>query len=316
MGSLTVVKKGVGYTDINIGIKNGLKIVKEELKQNSDLREKVIKRVVEKKVVEEVELNYDVSNIDLIKEFNDFISVQSSPITKNNYKIWVTEFLEWCFNERINCLKITRKDVESYLVFLNNKYSSNSVRSKIMGVCSFYRFLLYRYSDVFKVNPFHKLKLPKITQVRRIDFVCENDIKELKNELKRIGRDDVICVIDLICKYGFRVGIFENMTIDCNGHWISVSKGSQMRGKFLKSELKKINDSDMLLLNRSTIITTVRRYTKKLYENKVISCPFSVHDLRHFYITKNGKDLTIEEFIKFSRGIHKNVTTTLSYMNL
>jgi hypothetical protein len=106
------------------------------------------------------------------------------------------------------------------------------------------------------------------------------------------------------------------MTIDCNGHWISVSKGSQMKGKFLKSEVKKINDSDMLSLKRTTIITTVRRYTKILYENKIISCPFSVHDLRHFYITKNGKDLTIGEFIKFSRGIHKNVTTTLSYINL
>jgi hypothetical protein len=179
---LTVVNKGVGYTDLNTGIKNGLKTVKEELKQNSDLREKVIKRVVEKKVVEEVELNYNVSNIDLIKEFNDFINVQSSPITKNNYKIWVSEFLEWCSNEGINCLKITRQDVESYLVFLNNKYSSNSVRSKIMGVCSFYKFMLYRNSDVFKINPFHKLKLPKITQTRRVDFVCENDTKELKKD--------------------------------------------------------------------------------------------------------------------------------------
>jgi hypothetical protein len=134
--------------------------------------------------------------------------------------------------------------------------------------------------------------------------------------LGRINRKDIICVIDLICKYGFRVGIFENIKIDYNGNWVSESKGSLMKGKFLKSELKKIVDSEMLSLKKSVIINTVRKYTQKLFDNKVIGCPFSVHDLRHYFITKNGKDLTIEEFVKFSRKIHKNVGTTLSYLNV
>jgi hypothetical protein len=89
-----------------------------------------------------------------------------------------------------------------------------------------------------------------------------------------------------------------------------------MKGKFLKSELKKIVDSNMLTLKTSVITNTVRKYTQKLFENKIIGCSFSVHDLRHFYITKNGKDLSIGDFIKFSRGIHKNISTTLSYINI
>jgi integrase len=280
------------------------------------LRKKVIKKIVEKKIIDDVELDYDVSDINVDVELSDFISVQSSSVTKNNYKIWIKEFLKWCDLERVNFLKITRKQVESYLVYLGNKYSSNSVRSKIMGVCSFYKFLMYRYTKVFLVNPCHNLKLPKISLVRRIDVVTDNDIRELRREFLRIGRKDIICVIDLICKYGFRVGIFENMKIDFNGNWVSESKGSLMKGKFLKSELKKIVDSEMLSLKTSVIINIVRKYTQKLFDNKVIGCSFSVHDLRHYFITKNGKDLTIEEFVKFSRKIHKNVGTTLSYLNV
>jgi hypothetical protein len=122
---------------------------------NNDLRKKVIKKIVEKKIIDDVELDYDVSDIDISTELYDFILCQSSTVTKNNYKLWITEFLLWCKNEGINCLKITRKEIESYLIYLNNKFSSNSVRSKIMGVCSFYKFLMFRYTKVFLVNPCH-----------------------------------------------------------------------------------------------------------------------------------------------------------------
>jgi hypothetical protein len=106
------------------------------------------------------------------------------------------------------------------------------------------------------------------------------------------------------------------MIIDINGNWSSVSKGNNMKGKFLKSELKKIVDSEMLSLKKSVIINIIRKYTQKLYDDKIIGCPYSVHDLRHYFITKNGKDLSIEDFVKFSRKIHKNVSTTLSYLNI
>jgi site-specific recombinase XerD len=302
--------------EINSGIKQGISVIKNELNYNSNLRNSVIRKVVEKKIIDDVELDYDVSDINISNEMSDFLKCQTSKTTKNNYEMWLTEFLKWCKLEKVNCLKITRKEVESYLIHLNNRYSSNSVRSKIMGVCSFYKFLMFRYTKVFLINPFHKLKLPKINLVRRIDIVTDNDVRELKKELGRIGRKDIICVVDLICKYGFRVGIFENMIIDYNGNWSSVSKGVQIKGKFLKTEVKKIIDSEMLSVNKSVITNVVRKYTQKLFDNKVIGCPFSVHDLRHYFITKNGKDLTIEEFVKFSRKIHKNVSTTLSYLNI
>jgi hypothetical protein len=58
------------------------------------------------------------------------------------------------------------------------------------------------------------------------------------------------------------------------------------------------------------------RYSNKLFNEGKIGSAFSPHDIRHYFITKNGKDLSIEEFIKLSRKIHKNVNTTLDYMNI
>jgi site-specific recombinase XerC len=318
MNDLTVVKNGVdGFnSQVNNGIKNGIRIVKKELRRNSELREKLVEKVVEKKIVDEVEFNYDISGIKVNKELKDFLKIQTSETTKINYKKWITDFLDWCRSERIRTLKITRREVESYMVYLCDKYSSNSVRSRLMGVCSFYQFLIYRYHKIITVNPFHKLKLPKIRLVRRVDIITETDLKELKKELNRIRRDDILCVVDLIVKYGFRVGIFENMKIDREGNWRSVSKESEMKGKFLKSEVKRIKENDVLKLRKYTISNIIIKYTTNLYKDGKVGSPFSVHDIRHYFITKNGKDLTMEQFIKFSRKLHKNINTTISYMNV
>jgi hypothetical protein len=60
---------------------------------------------------------------------------------------------------------------------------------------------MHRHNKLFLINPFLSLKLPKIVPTRKIDFVTDNDIKEL------------------------------------NGMWRSVSKGAFMKGKFTKKEL-------------------------------------------------------------------------------
>ena len=101
--------------------------------------------------------------------------------------------------------------------------------------------------------------------------MCDSDIKELKRELKRSGRENVICAVDLMSKYGFRVGIFENMKVNYeNGIWTSISKGSDLKGKFLKSELKRIKESGILKLNKSQITHVIRKYTQKLYDKGIL----------------------------------------------
>jgi hypothetical protein len=320
MKELTVVRndgitKGVNDRIIK-GINYGKSLIKNKINNDVETQNQVIKIISEREVLDDIKTDYDFSGINVSKEMADFLSVQNSDTTKVNYKKWISDYLSWCDREHINCLRITRREVESYLLCLCNGYSPNSVRSKIMGVCSFYQFLQYRYPRIITLNVFHKLKLPKIRLTRRIDVITNNDIKELKKELKRIGRDDIICVVDLIVKYGFRVGIFENMKIDRNNNWKSVSKETEMKGKFTKTEVDKIKKTGILKMRKYTITNIVLKYTGKLFREGKIGSQFSCHDIRHFYITENGKGLTMEDFIKFSRKIHKNVTTTIGYMNV
>jgi hypothetical protein len=73
-------------------------------------------------------------------------------------------------------------------------------------------------------------------------------------------------------KYGFRVGIFENMKIDRKGNWISVSKENEMRGKFSEKEVLMIKKSGLLKLKAYNITNTILKYTKSY-----IHAPFLNH---------------------------------------
>jgi hypothetical protein len=263
-----------------------------------------------------VEYDYDVSEIDIFKELAEFIKIQNSDKTKNCYLKWISDFMYWCDNEKINYLKINRREIESYMVYSNDKYSSNSVRSKLMSICSFYTFLTYRYPKIIDANRFRKLKLPKIKLSQRIDIITNEDIKALRKELLRIGRNDIICALDLMVKYGFRVGIFEKIKIDRKGYWSSVSKEYDMKGKFSEKEVKIIKESGLLKLKAYNISNIFLEYSNKLFNEGKIRCPFFPHDIRYYYITKNGKDLSMKDFIKFSRRIHKNMNTTISYASI
>jgi site-specific recombinase XerD len=267
--------------------------------------------------VEEAQHELKISRISFDTELEAFLNQpHRSATTKHNYRQWLRKFFDWCNSEGIDYLKVTRVNAESYLVFLNSEFASNSVRAMIMAPSMFYQYLICRYPEALPLNPFRELPLPKISLVRRQDTVTNNDIKALIAELERIGRSDVICAVKLMAKHGFRVGFFENLEIDCNGNYTSTSKEKAMRGRFTKKECAMINESGLLSLTKGTITVTIRKYTKKLHEADIISCPFSPHDLRHYAITKGTRECkSAEEFIKLSRKYHKNINTTIGYCN-
>lgn len=280
-------------------------------------RELFIQSVAAKQLADKVIHDGVVESVNLYKELNDFLQQQNSEITAGNYSRWINDFFEYCKNKKIEPLRITPKNAEKYIQYLKDKnYSPNTIRSYIMSVASFYEYLIRHNENLFSFNMFHKLKLPNLIKKRRIDIVTENDIEVLRAEFKRIKRKDFVCLIDICAKYAVRVGAFKEIEWDKNGNWHTVSKGSPLQGKFTKKELTQIENSGILKLSHSTLTNTFLKYTKKLYEDGKISCPFSVHDLRHYCITKRAKINTMYEFVQFSKGIHKNVNTTVSYINI
>jgi integrase len=134
-------------------------------------------------------------------------------------------------------------------------------------------------------------------------------------EFKRIGREDIICAILLMEKYGFREGTFSKMEVDSRGNYHAVSKERELDGKFTREETKMILESGVLKLRKTTLTNIVLKYTKKLFENGKIGSSFSCHDLRHYFITYNSKIKNTYDFIVWSKQIHKNPSTTFGYIN-
>jgi hypothetical protein len=305
---LVCIDKIVNKTKSKVGfIRNNL--------SNEVIQEKVSNKLSEKIILDDLEFQYNLSGINFYEELEKFLSIQRSTHTKTGYKISIMGFIDYCEKNRIKLLEVGVRDVDGYQSFLMSKYSNKSIRTKMLGISSFYTFLLYRYPKVFKINPFQKRKLPIDVCKNKKDFVTDNDVLELKRELTRIKRYDLVTIVELLKKYGFRVGIFCNMEIDKNGRWFSDSKGKGYDGKFTKKELDKLIKYDVLSLTRTTIINTIKKYIHKLYLRNVVSCDFSVHDLRRYYIKKKVKSCKNgEEILKFSRTIHKNINTTMNYI--
>jgi hypothetical protein len=320
-----VVNNGIGCysSDMNNNI-SGLLYHKQEkeLPLNPELQKIIEEGAVLKDMIETAHHNYKISIIDINKELEDFLNgVDKSAVTRRLYRRWLQYFLSWCDSKKIDCRKITRIESENYLYHLSTteykpgiNYTSNSISAMVMSVCSFYRELQLRYPLAITVNPFHKIKLPKIKLERREDIVLEDDIEVVKDKFKSIGREDIVCVIDIFCHYGYRVGIFEKMKIDKEGNFTSVSKEQNIRGKFTEDEAKRIRETGLLKLRKCTLQNIILKYTTKLFNKGKIGCPFSVHDLRHYHIWKYGKNLTMAEFMVFSKRFHKNIKTTIAYM--
>jgi hypothetical protein len=137
----------------------------------------------------------------------------------------------------------------------------------------------------------------------------------LIEKFTQTGRQDYVTILQLLKKYGFRAGIFKDMVVDKKTcRWHSVSKGYEYSGKFTKQEVTNILQYNVLGIGINRITTAVLDKTTLLYKLGLVSCTFSVHDIRRYYIKKNIQNCkNAVDLIAFSRTIHKNIETTLGY---
>jgi integrase len=177
---------------------------------------------------------------------------------------------------------------------------------------------MIRNPKLFPVSPFAGYKYDKSELVRKQDFVSKKDIEVLLEKLKKINRMDAYMCIQLLSKYGLRIGVFQKMVVnEKNGQWKSISKGSKLKGKFTIEETKRLLKSGLLNKKPSTLSILIKRQTGLLFEKGKISCPFSPHDLRHYCITKKLNECggNFEKMFGVSRQFHKNFSTTMGYYN-
>jgi hypothetical protein len=289
--------------------------IQKGLEYDPVIQNLVSNKLAEKVVLDDVEFKYLVDGIDFYDELENFLAIRNSPATRTGYKHSIKEFVLWCRNQDIKPLEVKVSDVDRYqCLLIDSQYSNKTIRTRILGVSSFYTFLLYRYPKVMKVNPFNHRNLPRDTCKNPKDYITDKDVKALRKEFQRIGRKDMVCVLDLISKYGFRVGSFDTLHINKSGLYSLTSKGSDYIGKFTKKEHEQIIRFNVLDLTTSTVRNIIKKYVHKLYLADKVSCDFSVHDIRRYYINKNVDGCqNARELLAFSRSIHKNINTTIGY---
>ena len=272
------------YGDTFDVIDSKFEMISGMLPYNPMLQKKVTNQIAGEMILANVKRDYSFSKIDLDADVEKFINLQNSVSTQKSYLKSINDFQDFCLRKNYDFVRVSIDECREYLEELNSSVAPRTARVRIAGVKSFFDVLVHKY-DVIKINPFYKLKLPKIVDKFELDYPTEKDVKVLKEELKRIGRNDLICSVDLLYKYGWRIGLINQIDINKNGSFCGESKGRTIKGKLTKIEMKWIFDNKILSLKSAVVSTIIHRITKRLFRDGKVSCNFSCHDLRRARIT-------------------------------
>ena len=283
--------------------------------QNQQSAKQVKKQIAIKRYFEKVDIDnrYAQLNKKLEERIGTFIDTQRSELTKKRYRAYIKAFQKYCIEKGIDFVQAGVDKANEYLIYLNKKYASRTVRLHIATLSSFWGYFQKCEPDLIKVNAFLRMKIPAIRDKFDKDFPTEKDVKALCRRLKQINRPDIICIVELLYKYGWRIGIFKEMKIEADGRWKSESKGKEMKGKFIKREYESIISNKVLKLNMNIVSSQITRMTKRLFRDGKISCSFSAHDLRRARMLIEAEEIDIKPLMEFSKKYHKDVSTTINY---
>ena len=73
------------WSEFDAFVEKGISHVKNEMRFNREMRQKVGLKIIEKEVIEEESHNYKIRKVKVKNELDDFIKIQNSDATKGNY---------------------------------------------------------------------------------------------------------------------------------------------------------------------------------------------------------------------------------------
>lgn len=270
-----------------------------------------------------------------IDEFESYLKFEKkySENTINSYVRDLNNFKSYFKNKNLN--EINKKDIEKYIVHLNDKLDIRSVSRNISTLKSFYKYLkLNKYVDKNEMelikNPKIRKSLPKVLsedEVEKLLNIDLNDDYDYRNK----------AMIELMYSSGLRVSELINLKvtdIDLNDDYVRVfGKGSKERviplSEYAKEALEKYilnhrkemfknGQNDYLFLNNHGKNMTRQGFfkiLKKIAREKGIKTEFSPHTLRHSFAThllKYGADLrSIQELLG-----HSDISSTQIYTHV
>lgn len=274
-----------------------------------------------------------------LEEFLKYLELEKndSTYTSLNYKLDVSEFIEYCEEENIDYKKISYKQARRYINHLydDKKDQASTISRKISCIRSFYKFLDANGCENYS---FYLLKLPKKGK-RLPKFLEYNELEELfvvPDINSDLGQRDRV-IIELLYASGIRVGELVNIKIsDINtsnktikilgkGNKERIAYYNDVTKKYLNIYLKEgrnnlnINGSDYLFLNyRGNKITTrgVELILDKIIKQTSLNKHLTPHMLRHSFAThllNEGCDLlSVQELLGHASLSATNVYTHIT----
>ena len=275
-----------------------------------------------------------------IKSFKSYLQIERS-LSDNSVQAYIRDvkkFANYAIPLELSELKVTRKDISTFLAQINREdISSRSQARIISGIKAFYKYLIME--DYLKINPTDLIESPKIGL-------------KLPDTLSLIEIDNIISAIDLSNKQGernrailetlyscgLRVSELVNLqlsNIHFNESYLKVTgKGNKERLAPIGSRainyltiyinhvrnhqsIKKGNEDFVFLNNRGSKLTRVMIFLiiQKLSERIGLKKKISPHTFRHSFAThliEGGADLrAVQEMLG-----HESITTTEIYTHL
>jgi len=254
--------------------------------------------------------NIKAKQINLDKTIDQWILNKKSPATKETYRIYINHFLNWTDKMGIDPVLISAEQVDNFIAELKSKFKPNSVRLIVFSCSSFFQ-TLRRYGHI-TINPFRNAPLPdkhyakaiQTDQSRTIPVMTKQEYKiimaELENQARRSGKHisnsrarnnarRLIPAIHFMASYGLRIGAIPGIEL--------IDKNFTYTTKGNKSDSRKLKTETIALIKRfdlnkrpfkhyeklATLKYSVKRLTRKLFDNNKIKYSYTAHDFRHYF---------------------------------
>lgn len=267
----------------------------------------------------------------MIKDImNGFINLFDSEKTKINYKIDLSEFVEYIKSQKVSYNKVTPMVVANYNEKLVQHGLADTTRArKISTIKSFYRFLFT--NNLIEKDISDDIKLPKIDKDKAVSYLSEEDAKVLLSVIngKHALRDKTIVLLFLTC--GLRVSELHKLNkSNIIGNSLEIVKGKGNKSRIVQLneqtldminkylEVVPYSDGDALFVSQKgnrLAVTTIQGMIKKYVRMAKLDDDISAHSLRHTNATlmlKNGVDTkVIQEILG-----HSSLATTQKYLHI
>lgn len=238
-----------------------------------------------------------------MKDLNEFISYlrdlkNYSDNTLENYRLDITDYLNYCTSNKLNIYSIKYLDIKPYLVSLyEHNYKNTTISRKISALRTFYKYLYDNEkveSDLFKyvTLPKKEKRLPKYLTNTEIDSIFE--IPDIRYPIGQRNR----LILELLYACGIRVSELCNIKLsDINFE----NKTIRIFGKGKKERIVCFGDKCLEIL--SMYISNGRNSLIKNTENEYLIVGMN----RSSKISTRTIELILDEIIN-KAAIMKNVT--------